>query len=566
MARFDRKTWQRFFKIVKPFFISELKWKARVLLIMLAVFSISINGLNLLMSYVSRDFMTALTLKEKSEFFHHLYRYLGMFALATPVIVFYQFTEQRFGLIWRRWLTQKVLVMYFSNRSYYRITMDERIDNPDQRIEEDIRTFTSLSLSFYIILFNSFITLCTFIHVLWTISIPLTVVALIYPLVGTCATYFLGRPLIGLNFEQLKREADFRYKLVNVRDNAESIAFYRGERQEATRVRQRLSKALDNFRLIINWNRNLGFFTTGYNYVLGILPTLVVAPLYFDSKIEFGVVTQAGIAFGNVLGALSIIVARFGDLSNFAAVVTRLGTFWEVLNEDAQPVLPGKEIELLDQSLEPSIKLENVTIITPHRDRVLAQDLSLLIASGQSLLITGASGSGKSSILRVIAGLWEVGSGHIARPRLERTIFLPQRPYVVLGSLRSQFVYSVQRKGISDRDLHQVVSAVQLDRTVERVGGFDAKLDWSSILSTGEQQRLAFARLMLAKPECAFLDEATTALDAQDEAYLYELLRSMTKIHVSIGHRTTLARFHDWALELSGNGKWRLDSLKESSK
>jgi vitamin B12/bleomycin/antimicrobial peptide transport system ATP-binding/permease protein len=276
--RFDGKAWGRFYSIAKLYFFSEKKRQAWSLLLLLALFSITNNGLNVLMNYVGRDFMTALSLKEKDDFFHQLYLYLGAFCLATPIVVFYRYTEERLGLYWRQWLSLKLLSLYFSNRAYYKINLERIIDNPDQRIEEDIRTFTTLSLSFLLIIFNSIITLVSFMGILWSISFPLTLAAVGYAVVGSIATYYLGRPLISLNFSQLKKEADYRYKLISIRDHAESIAFYRGERKEMIRVRQRLKVALDNLRLIIDWNRNLGFFRTGYNYVIVVLPTVIVAP------------------------------------------------------------------------------------------------------------------------------------------------------------------------------------------------------------------------------------------------------------------------------------------------
>ena len=557
---FDRETLHRLVSLAKPFFQSDMKKWAWGMLFLLATFSVSVSLINVLLSYVGRDFMTSLSLKEKDEFLHNLYRYLIAFGLAVPVVVFYRYTEERFALLWRRWLSLRMLHHYFENRAFYKINSYEGIDNPDQRIEEDIRSFCVQSLSILLILFNSLITIVAFMGILWSISIYLTFSVVLYALVGSVITYLLGRPLITLNFAQLRKEANYRYKLVNVRDNAESIAFYRGEKKERLRARQRLKEALKNLLQIINWNRNLSFFTTSYNYIIGILPTIIVAPLYLDGKIEFGVVIQAGTAFVQVVNALSIIVLNFGQLSSLTAVITRLGSFWEAL-EDVSTPSPSSGPEITT-AVDDVIAFEDVTLETPKRDQTLIRKLNFLL-DGKSLLITGISGTGKSSIMRAIAGVWNSGQGTIRRPSMQRCMFLPQRPYMVLGSFRSQFLYGQSSTGIVDNHLLAIVSQVGLSDTLRRLkGGFNAAMDWPNFLSTGEQQRLAFARLLLSRPEYAFLDEATTALDPKSEEYLYSLLKEFTKTYISIGYRANLAKYHDYILELKGDGEWHLEQVR----
>jgi vitamin B12/bleomycin/antimicrobial peptide transport system ATP-binding/permease protein len=557
--RFNRKTWRRFYGIARLYFVSEKKLQGWGLLLLLATFSIAVSGLNVLMSYVGRDFMTALSLKEKDEFFYQLYLYLGAFLLATPIVVFYRYVEERLGLYWRHWLSLKLLSSYFSNRAYYKINTEGLIDNPDQRIEEDIRTFTTLSLSFLLIIFNSIIALFAFMGILWSISFWLTIAAVGYAIFGSLLTYLLGRPLIPLNFSQLKKEADYRYKLINVRDHAESIAFYRGERKEMTRARQRLKAALDNLKLIIDWNRNLGFFRTGYNYLITVLPTVIVAPLYLDGKIEFGVVTQASFAFGQVLGALSIIVSNFGGLSAFAAVVTRLGKFWElVLEAESNTKMLNQENTIVLKEGE-GITFAHVTILTPIHNKPIVKDLSLSLSPQSGLLITGPSGSGKSSILRALAGLWSNGTGEIIRPPVSQLMFVPQRPYMILGTLRSQLLYGLRSHILTDDELMDVVKCVRLEETLNRVGGFDTRLDWSNILSTGEQQRISLARVLLLNPRYVFLDEATTALDRKGESLLYNLIQTRGMGYASVGHRDSLGKYHHVILELTGEGTWELE-------
>lgn len=561
--RFNLTTWRRFWRVARLYFVSEKKFEAFGLLALLAIFSISMNGLNVLMNFVGRDFINALSRKEKADFFYQLYLYLGAFLFATPVVVFYRYVEERMGLMWRRWLSLKLIGYYFSNRAYYKINTEAFIDNPDQRIEEDIRTFTVLTLSFLLIIFNSLIALFAFMGILWSISVPLTLAAVAYAVFGSVATYYLGRPLIPLNFTQLKREGDYRYKLINVRDHAESIAFYGNEEKERTRVRQRLNRALDNFRSIIDWNRNLGFFRTGYNYVITILPTVIVAPLYLDGTIEFGVVTQATVAFGQVLGALSIIVSNFGGLSAFAAVVTRLGTFWEVVVETESSNCFHGQQSLIEVADAKHVRFVDVTIQTPLTNEVVVRSLDFAIGANEPLLICGPSGSGKSSILRTMAGLWNNGKGRVERPPLASAMFVPQRPYMVLGTLRSQLLYGLRRKVFSDTELLQVIDQLHLNEMLVRVGGLESVLDWGTLLSTGEQQRIGIARVLLARPQLVVLDEATTGIDAEGVEEIYSFIKPFASSYISVGHRDLLQHHHHFILELSANGAW---SLREVGK
>ena len=485
-----------------------------------------------------------------------------VFGIATPLVVLYRYTEERLGLTWRRWLSHRLLHQYFQHRAYFKLSDFEGIDNPDQRIAEDVRSFCATSLSILLIMTNSVVTLFVFTGVLWHISVPLLVAVLLCAISGSLITYFVGKPLIDLSFDQLKKEADFRFKLVDIRENVESIAFHQDEAIEEAGVRQRLKAALDNLLRIINWNRNLGFFTTGYNYLIGILATILMAPLFLNGKISIALVVQGGIAFAQVLGALNILVTNFGVLFSYGAVIRRLGAFLEAIEAGhaaADVSDPGATIQRHESA--DGITFANVTILTPHRDQTLIKNLSFALAAGQSLLITGASGTGKSAVFRVIARLWDAGAGRIDCPAVTRLTFLPQRPYLVLGSFRSQMLYGVGVTDLSDHLLEAVLRQVQLEPLLERLGGFAAVRDWPTVLSLGEQQRLAFARLLLTQRQYGLLDEATTALDAPSERLLYHYLQAQGKNFISIGSQPSLEALHAFKLELRTGGQWNFSPI-----
>ena len=558
---FDRRLWKRFWEIARMYWFSEEKWQARGVLALLLILLFGFTALNVLLNFVGRDFMTALAEKNLPEFNKALMLYLGAFVVATPVSVFYSFIRKKLGINWRLWLTNHFLGKYFANRAYYHINDDKNIDNPDQRIAQDISSFTVTSLGFLSIIFFSLVQLISFIGILWSISMTLVLILLAYAAIGTIVTMFFGKRLINLNFQQLRREADFRYGLIHVRDNVESIAFYRGEDREKNQVKERLLEAIGNLRMLIGWERNLEFFTKGYEYLILVLPIVVMAPMYFSGQIKFGVVTQAEGAFVSVLGALSIIVSQFEQLSNFAAGITRLETFATALDQPAAKATTAAPV--IESREESRLALDHVTLQTPNYQQTLLRDATAEVPPGKGLLIAGASGAGKSSVLRAVAGLWTAGEGHILRPPLKEMLFLPQRPYMVLGSLREQLLYPHLDQEATDGELREVLGKVNLADLPERVGGFDAELDWGHLLSLGEQQRLAFARLLLTRPRYAVLDEATSALDVANEAQLYGQLQESGTTYVSVGHRPSLLTYHDKVLELRGGGDWRLAPTAE---
>jgi putative ATP-binding cassette transporter len=539
----------------------QSRWQPWAFLAILLFLSVSVSGLNVIISYVSNFFTTALSEKNESEFWRFLFVYAGVFIVGIPIVALYGYTRDRLANFWRRWLTDKFLNNYFENRAYYQIESQRQIDNPDQRISEDIKSFTRTSLVFLLILLNSIIDIISFSGILWTISKKLSVFLLFYAVFGTVITVLIGRRLIPLNFNQLRREADFRYGLIHVRDNAESIAFYQGEEQESIQIKERFMRAFHNFNLLIGWQRNVDYFTTGYRYIVIILPSLIMAPLYFSGEIRFGDITQANFAFSQVLSAFSVVVSQIEALSAFAAGINRLATFSEALEPDHTTPSPGEP--RIDLTIDSPLALEHITLNTPNYQKTLVTDLSLTLEQGQGLLIMGNSGAGKSSLLRAIAGLWRSGTGQLVRPDLQKMLFLPQKPYMILGTLREQLLYPYTEQGVYDQKLYEVLELVNLGYIPEQVSGFDVELDWANVLSLGEQQRLAFARLLLSQPSYAILDEATSALDLKNEERLYQKLQETKTTYVSVGHRLSLLKYHHQVLELQGNTQWRVISAED---
>ena len=561
-AIFSKDVWHRFVHIAKPYFVSNKKWEAFGLLGILLVLLALVNGLNVVINFVGGDLMTAMSGKNVPEFYRMIMYYFGVFVVGTPIVVMYTWVQQKLSVNWRKWLTSHLQEKWLANRNYYRINNNSEVDNPDERLAQDANTFPASALNLFLAFLSSVITLFSFSAILWSISHLLVFIVVAYSLGGTAITVLLGKRLVKLQYDQLRLEANFRYNLIHVRNNTESIAFYHGEEKESFNVAKSFVAAIKNFNLLIGWQRNLGFFTTGYKYYIVLIPALIIAPLYFAGKVQFGVETQADMAFSQILTSLSLIVASFGDISNFIAVINRLGSFNDSLNEDTTTA--SKDKPKIDETSGDGFKLTNVTIETPDYKRILIKNLDLEINSKSgSLLIVGPSGCGKSSLLRVLAGLWNAGSGSVVSPSLNSIMFLPQRPYMVLGSLRDQLVYPNGNVDVSEKLMQDVLAKVNLADLAQRVGGFDTDINFADVLSLGEQQRLAFARLLMAKPKFAILDESSSALDVANEKLLYEELTDSGCIVISVGHRPSLVNYHDRVLEYTGDGGYKLMASSE---
>ena len=557
---------RRLAKLLKAFFVTENSLLTRMLVGAILLLCLSVGALQVLMSYAGRNFITSLAQRDATGFYRNLWIYLATFAVAIPIGVFYRYTAERLSLVWREWMTNVLVRRYFLNHAYYRLRSSNRVDNPDQRIAEDVKSFTTSVLGYLLTLINSMVTLCGFLGVLWMISWKLPVALLCYASIGTLLSILIGRRLVGFYFSQYQKEADFRYSLIRVRDNAESIAFFRGEKREHRQLLLKFAEVVTNTLRIIGWNRTLGFFTSSYNYAALILPTLIVGPMYMRGIVEFGVVTQSESAFAQVLMALSVVIAQFEGLSAFAASIKRLGGLWDELDDfDTEDALMEKESPVSRDEGFLTLKLTDLTVKTPGGEKTLTRNLNFTLPPGKSVLIMGASGTGKSSLLRTIAGLWPSGGGSIERPKLNHLIFLPQRPYMVPGNLRAQLVYPQNEEGADDALIKEALEKVNFTEVLDRVDGdFERTVDWTNILSLGEQQRVSFARIFLRKPVLAFLDEATSSLDEANERLLYQRLKELGISFVSVGHNSSLKEYHDLLLVLNKNGSVEVSEMASS--
>lgn len=576
MQRFNLQIFRRFWAIAKTYWFSDEKWKARGLLLLIVLLLLAYTGLSVVLNNQRGELISALSAKNESRFWQTVIIFIGVLVVYAPLLAGYTYLRDRLGLAWRRWLTTNFVERYFADRAFYRINQfNPDIDNPDQRIAEDVKNFTQESLTLALILSDSVLEIIAFSGVLLGISRELVLFLVAYAFIGTLATVgIFGQPLVRLNFEQLKREANFRFGLVRVRENAEAIAFYQGEAQESTQVNNRFMAAFDNYKNLLGWELGLNGITNAYEFIPFILPALVVAPGIFSGDVEVGKVSEAQGAFIRVFFSLNLIVARFQSLSAFGAGIDRLYDFASALGQVEETVgetETAKEPEATDIALadKPVIScegaselvLKHLTLQTPNYQRTLIEDLSLALGNQSSLLVVGPSGCGKSSLMRAIAGLWTSGTGTIQRPDLEQLLFLPQKPYMILGNLRQQLLYPYPNSELDDTQLKVALEQVNLSDLDERFGGFDGEEEWSDVLSLGEQQRLSFARVLLHQPQYTILDEATSALDRDNEKQLYGHLAATKTAYLSVGHRQSLEGYHQTMLRLAEDHSWQLEVL-----
>ncbi|MCL6755249.1 ATP-binding cassette domain-containing protein [Nostoc sp. CCCryo 231-06] len=561
--------WENVKAIAGPYWYPTEAWgrafsdviRAWGMLILLIILIIALVGVTAFNSFVSR-YLVDVIIEEKdfTKFVDTLLVYGAALICVTLLVGFSKFIRKKIALDWYNWLNNQILEKYFSNRAYYKINFKSDIDNPDQRLAQEIEPITRNALSFSATFLEKTLEMGTFLVIVWSISQFVAICLVGYTIVGNIIAVYLTQELNKISQEELEFKADYSYALTHVRNHAESIAFFQGENQELSIIQRRFGNLINSAKRKIDWERNKDIFNRGYQAVIQIFPFIVLGPLYIQDDIDFGQVGQASLACNLFATALAELINEFGTSGRFSSYVERLGEFSDALEfvtKEPEKVSTIKTIE------ENHLAFENVTLQTPNYEQVIVEDLSLSVQPGEGLLIVGPSGRGKSSLLRAIAGLWNAGTGRLVRPPLAEVLFLPQRPYIILGTLREQLLYPNTNRQMSDAELKEVLQKVNLQNLLSRVDGFDTEVSWENILSLGEQQRLAFARLLVTRPSFTILDEATSALDLNNEGNLYQQLQETKTTFISVGHRESLFNYHRWVLELSQDSSWQLVTVQD---
>jgi len=542
--------------ITYPYWQSEDRWAAWGLLITVLLLNLGTVYINVLLNKWNNTFYDALQDRDWLVFVHQLIRFSWLAGIFIVLAVYQSYLNQMLQIRWRRWLTNRYLHTWLSDGRYYLMQFFAGdTDNPDQRLAEDIPLFISSTLNLAIGGMRAVVTLVSFVAILWGLSgilvIPvhrssialhgyLVWSALLYAVVGTWFTNWIGHPLVRLNFDQQRYEADFRFNLIRFRENTEGVALYHGEADELRAFSQRFSSIVRNWWSIMRQQKRLTWLTAGYGQAAVIFPIIVVAPRFFRGQILLGGLMQTAAAFGEVQDSLSFIVSSYTDIASWRSVVERLAGFDVALESARRRTADGEGIHLSEQPVA-GLTIDDVELDLPSGEALIS-DVNLQLKHGDRLLISGPSGVGKSTLLRAIAGIWPFGHGEIRIPADARILFLPQKPYLPIGTLREVVSYPTPN-GVDDAALRDALQAVELPELTDKL---DETAHWALQLSPGEQQRIAFARALVQKPEWLFLDEATSAVDEPTEAHLYRLLRERLPgtALLSVGHRSTLRPFH----------------------
>lgn len=555
--QFFRDVWY----LTKSYWQSEEKKKAFFLLGCIIALTLGVVYMLVLLNQWNNSFYSALQNYDAKKIFDELIHFSWLAAIYILLAVYSYYLQQTLILNWRRWLTTRFIDIWLQNKTYYNLQMfGKDTDNPDQRISEDVRQFVEMTLSFGIGILKAFCTFASFVVILynlsgslsftfmgktWTINGYMLWASLLYSVIGTYITHIVGRKLVKINFIQQKYEADFRFSMIRLRESAESVAFYRGEAQEGSVFKQRFKMLLDNFWKLVNKQKQLVFLNSGYSQIAIIFPFVVAMNRYLAKEVTLGGLMQVASAFGRVQDSLSYFVDMYSSIAQWQAVVMRLTCFGHHMHDVYQQ---AERFHVERFAAADVVEVDNMQINLPD-GKPLLENISFTLHPGHNVLIKGVSGSGKSTLLRAISGIWPFVDGKIFLPERDKLMFIPQKSYLPLGTLRAALNYP-GNKPIDDTELIYLMDLCQIGYLKDKL---DLEADWSHVLSVGEQQRLAFVRAHIQQPQWLFLDEATSALDEDTEANMYSLLqeRLQQTTVVSVGHRSTLNKYHELVLRLN---------------
>lgn len=563
MQRFNltRQFFRDVWYLTKSYWQSEEKKKAFFLLACIIALTLGVVYMLVLLNQWNNSFYSALQNYDAKKIFDELIHFSWLAAIYILLAVYSYYLQQTLILNWRRWLTTRFIDIWLQNKTYYNLQMfGKDTDNPDQRISEDVRQFVEMTLSFGIGILKAFCTFASFVVILynlsgslsftfmgktWTINGYMLWASLLYSVIGTYITHIVGRKLVKINFIQQKYEADFRFSMIRLRESAESVAFYRGEAQEGSVFKQRFKMLLDNFWKLVNKQKQLVFLNSGYSQIAIIFPFVVAMNRYLTKEVTLGGLMQVASAFGRVQDSLSYFVDMYSSIAQWQAVVMRLTCFGHHMHDVYQQ---AERFHVERFAAADVVEVDNMQINLPY-GKPLLENISFTLHPGHNVLIKGVSGSGKSTLLRAISGIWPFVDGKIFLPERDKLMFIPQKSYLPLGTLRAALNYP-GNKPIDDTELIYLMDLCQIGYLKDKL---DLEADWSHVLSVGEQQRLAFVRAHIQQPQWLFLDEATSALDEDTEANMYSLLqeRLQQTTVVSVGHRSTLNKYHELVLRLN---------------
>ncbi|NJD05802.1 MAG: ABC transporter ATP-binding protein/permease [Methylococcaceae bacterium] len=562
----NEQGWGLFAQLLRNLLRSPIGGRAVTLFLLLIVMLLGVNGLNIVGSYVGRDFMTAITERDTAGYLLQALFYVAVFAALTVTAVLLRYAEESLGFLIRDWMTRRFVELYLQYPTYYRMNdaflLSGGIEHPDQRIADDVRSFATTTLSFILMVLNGLFTVVAFSGVLWSISPTLFGVALLYAVVGSAMTVLLGKRLVDLNYNQLDKEAAFRSGLMHVREHAESVALLHRESRMLDRSSRLFDQVGGNFRKIILVNRNLGYFTTGYNYLIQVIPVLLAAPLFVEQNADFGVITQAALAFAMLVGAFSLIVTQFQSISSFAAVIQRLINLWYAIELAQTETLAAVDLTEQDDRLA----YERLTLLSPNDGSILVKDLTVEIPAGSRVLVTAFDDGAKDALFKGTAGIADAGTGRVIRPKLDRILFLPERPYLPPGTLRDALILEPASVAVADSQLLAVLKSLGIEGIVARVGGLDAERDWETTLSVHEQHLVSLARILIAKPRFAVLDLRSADLAPDLTAAMLNSLAQAGIGYLTMGRdgREDVANrieCYDAFLEFKRGGEWNWEQL-----